>query len=143
MSVSRIIDDKNFDVSSEIMDFIRRNSGGRSGAILFFVGVVREDSQIGKKVVELEIETYREMAGEELKKISEEIRKEYDLQDVQILHAEGKFSPGDFLVLVALSAKSRKNVFPAMVKAIEAYKSRPPVFKKEVYSDGTSSWIQE
>jgi len=28
-----------------------------------------------------------------------------------------------------------------MKAAIEGYKTRPPIFKKEIYSDGSSEWI--
>ena len=34
-------------------------------------------------------------------------------------------------------------ITPAIQDAISLYKTRPPIFKKEIYDDGTSKWITE
>ncbi|MFQ5710182.1 MAG: molybdenum cofactor biosynthesis protein MoaE [Candidatus Geothermarchaeales archaeon] len=142
MRYSGISDRKDFNVVENIKEFVERNSDGRSGGILFFVGITREDSYSGKRVVKLEIETHRELADRELRKISKEFKDKFGLNDACIIHGEGEFSPGEVLVLVALAARGRKDLFPAMERIIEAYKSRPPIFKKEIYSDGTGEWIR-
>ena len=43
--------------------------------------------------------------------------------------------------MVAVAGRSRKEVYPALREAVERYKHEPALFKKEVYVDGTYSWI--
>jgi len=137
---SEIVHEDKWDVLKFIGDFILRNSDGASGAINIFVGHVKGEGRRGK-VKSLYLEAYEEAATAELVKISEEVRAKYDLNDVEIRHAVGEFSVGEPIVYVAIAAKSRKNMYDAMREAIEGYKTRPPIFKKEIYVDGSSEWI--
>lgn len=82
------------------------------------------------------------MASEELGRIEKEIISKFKLCDARIVHATGIMRPGDPIVLVALAGESREDVLPAMKESIHLYKTRPLIFKKEVYEDGTGRWIQ-
>lgn len=138
---SKVISKNQFEVLNLIRDFIYENSQGISGAILFFVGKVRKRSKGGKEVKELQIESYRQGSNKRLKEISEQIKKEFKLNDVLIVHAEGSFKPGENLVLVGIASNGRKEALGALAEIIKLYKAKAFIFKKEVYTDGTSSWI--
>jgi molybdopterin synthase catalytic subunit len=45
------------------------------------------------------------------------------------------------VVLVLVASPRRKQGFVALRDAVERYKKEPALFKKEVYEDGSSSWI--
>jgi molybdopterin synthase catalytic subunit len=45
-------------------------------------------------------------------------------------------------VLVALAGESRGDILSATKESIHLYKTRPLIFKKEVYGDGTGRWIE-
>ena len=137
---SGIVHKRDWVPSELIRRFIERNSDGRSGAINIFIGHVKRSGVKGD-VKALYLEAYEEVASEELRRIADEVRERYGLNDVEICHAVGEFGVGEPIVYVAIAAPSRKNMYEAMKAAIEGYKTRPPIFKKEIYSDGSSEWI--
>ena len=136
----RIYSKNEFDVEKLISQFIKRNNNGESGAIYFFIGSVKKKGRRGT-VEKLFLEAYVEAADEELRNICREIKKEYSLNDVEIGHAVGEFNVGEPIVYVAIAASSRENIYEAMKKAIELYKTRPPIFKKEIYTSKMEEWI--
>ena len=74
-------------------------------------------------------------------KICKEIMKKYDLTDIMIVHAMGSFSAGEPVVMVIVASTRRDRGFAALRDAVERYKKEPALFKKEIYRDGSSSWI--
>jgi molybdopterin synthase catalytic subunit len=116
--------------------------GPRTGAVTFFLGVARKESADGKRNVKaLVMESYARHANKALQRICAETKREFLLNDIVIVHALGKFLPGETVVLVAVSSARRDNSFKALRKAVERYKKEPAIFKKEVYEDNSSAWI--
>jgi len=138
---SRVVDKGAFDILKIIDEFLRKNSDGRSGAILIFIGIARRKGLHDKDVTKLLIESYREMANEKLNEISADLIKKYNLNDCLIVHAEGEFNIGEPLVFVGIAKQHRDNLFNAMSEAIVRYKTEPPLFKKEIYKNGSGEWI--
>jgi molybdopterin synthase catalytic subunit len=126
-------------VISELLSNLPKNSG----AIMIFIGVVREIGKDDKKVDKIEIESYDEHANLAIKKIIDEIREKYGLSLARIYHFKGSFNIGEPLVLVIVIGKSRKQAFPALQEAIERYKKEPAIWKKEIYIDGSWSWMSD
>ena len=113
-----------------------------AGDIIIFSGVVREFSSVSnKKVQQLEIQAYKEMAEKQLSQICVELIQKHNLIDARVLHYTGLFNVGDFLVHCIVASKHRKEGFRAITEMIEAYKHRAYIFKCEIYDDGTSEWI--
>ncbi|HYB03571.1 MAG TPA: molybdenum cofactor biosynthesis protein MoaE [Nitrososphaerales archaeon] len=113
-----------------------------TGSVLSFLGVARLESADGRRKIEsLVIESYERHANAILQKIAEETRKKYALTKILIVHALGSFSAGEPVVLVLVASSRRKQGFDALKDAVERYKKEPALFKKEVYGDGSSSWI--
>jgi molybdopterin synthase catalytic subunit len=119
----------------------------RTGAIALFIGVVRGETVKGEKVQRLEIEAYEEKANEVLANICNDLKKREDIVDVQIHHLLGEFSVGEDLVYVLVAGLHRKNVFPALEKAVDRYKKEAPIFKKEYTTnekgETTAYWVRE
>lgn len=112
------------------------------GAITTFTGVVRADSDSSRKrVTKIEIESWEGKGTESMNKICEEIGQKYDLLGLRIIHLEGEIGLGDPIVFIVISSAHRKEAFGALEDAINAYKHRSPVWKKEIYDDGTGEWI--
>jgi molybdopterin synthase catalytic subunit len=113
-----------------------------TGSGMSFLGVARSESADGKKRTKyLIMESYKEHADKALDKIASEVKKKYHLNDIIIVHALGKFVPGEPVVLVAVSSPRRDASFAGLREAVERYKKEPALFKKEVYTNGTSAWI--
>ncbi|MEM2872974.1 MAG: molybdenum cofactor biosynthesis protein MoaE [Nitrososphaerales archaeon] len=142
MIESGIYDKEKIEIASVISDLLS-NLPKDAGAVMVFIGVVREVGKDDKKVRRLEIESYDEHANSAIKKISDEIRNKYELSLAKIYHFKGSFNVGEPLVLVIVVGKSRKQAYPALQEAIERYKKEPAMWKKEVYIDGSWAWISD
>ena len=113
------------------------------GAVVTFVGVVRGATQ-GRTVQFLEYEAYPEMAEQVLAQIGDEVHQQWpDVEDIAIVHRVGHLEIGDTAVVIALSAAHRRQLFEALHYAIDRIKIIAPIWKKEVWSDGTGEWKSE
>ena len=109
------------------------------GALIVFRGVARRHSR-GRDVVHLEYEAYPEMAEKVMAQIADEIKSRWPVSGVAIVHRTGVLEIGQTSVVIALSAPHRGEAFEAAQYAIERLKQIVPIWKKEVWSDG-SQWI--
>jgi len=117
---------------------LREVAGPDCGAVVSFVGTVRETNH-GKRVVRLEYEAYPEMALRIFDHISTHAREKWAAR-VAIHHRTGALEPGEISVVIAAAAPHRADAFEACRHAIEALKKDAPIWKRELYPDG-SSWV--
>jgi molybdopterin synthase catalytic subunit len=117
---------------------LRSVTGTDCGAVVSFTGTVRSTNH-GKSVVRLEYEAYPEMALRVFERIAAESRERWGAR-VAIHHRVGVLSPGELSVVIAAAAPHRADAFEACRHAIEALKKDAPIWKKEIYPDGTS-WV--
>lgn len=114
-----------------------------AGAHALFLGQVREDQFDGKTVTGIEYSAYEEMVEPVIQDIKEELFRRFpDLICVHILHSTGLVRCGEISLLVMVSSGHRKQSFAALERGVELIKEKLPVWKKELFSDGTSRWIQ-
>ncbi|MDG7045059.1 MAG: molybdenum cofactor biosynthesis protein MoaE [Nitrososphaerota archaeon] len=123
----------------EVMNDVSRDTG----IILYYVGTTKAISKSGKEVRALNIEAYKEYADKALDTICSQIKESYGLTSCEIFHLVGEFPVGEPLVLLIIGSPSREPAFRALEEAVKRYKSEPTIWKKEIYTDGSSSWIQE
>jgi molybdopterin synthase catalytic subunit len=127
---------------SQIYSKFLASFGSDTGSATSFLGVARRESANGKrKVRALVMESYEEHANRALEQISISVKKKFKLNEVVIIHALGTFLPGEPVVFVAVSSGRRDASFRGLREAVERYKKEPAIFKKEIYADGSSSWI--
>jgi molybdopterin synthase catalytic subunit len=117
---------------------VREVSGVDCGAVVTFVGTVRGSNR-GQRVVRLEYEAYAEMALRIFEHIAAEARERWAAR-VAIHHRVGALEPGEISVVIAAAAPHRADAFDACRHAIEALKKDAPIWKRELYPDG-SSWV--
>ncbi|MCC3375692.1 molybdenum cofactor biosynthesis protein MoaE [Cohnella sp. REN36] len=106
------------------------------GAALLFVGTTREWTG-GQRTVTLEYEAYAPMAEAALKAIGDEIGMRWPGTLSAIHHRIGTVGIGEASVLIAVSSPHRASGYEASRYAIERLKQTVPIWKKEVYEDGT------
>jgi len=112
-----------------------------NGAVVVMSGMVRNNSE-GKAVVALEYQAYEPMALEVFKQIAAQIRVTWaDATRVVIHHRTGKLAVGDISVLVAVGCPHRAEAFAACQYAIDTLKHNAPIWKKEHWVDGSTSWV--
>jgi len=114
----------------------------RRGAITTFTGITRADSDHEEHTVKhIEIEAWEGKSSEAMNQIADEIGKEFNLLGLRIVHLEGIIPVGEPIVFIVISSAHRKEAFTALERAIYRYKHDSPVWKKEVYDDGSGRWI--
>jgi molybdopterin synthase catalytic subunit len=113
---------------------------GRHGAIALFVGVVRETSPTGRGVRYLEYEAFDDMALQEMETIAQEIDERWPGSSVAIEHRIGRLEIGEASVAIAVATPHRGEAFDACRYAIDRLKASVPIWKKEIFADG-SQWV--
>lgn len=108
------------------------------GAVLLFEGTARDHFE-GKRVVQLEYEAYTPMALSELQQIATEVSERWPEARLAIVHRTGTVAIGEPSVVIAVGAPHRGEAYAASRYAIDTLKARLPVWKKEIYEDG-SAW---
>ncbi len=136
---------KLFEITSGALsadEVIARLADPKNGAVVTFVGVVRDNTE-GRQTLYLEYEAYPEMAEETLRQIGAEIQERWkSIRQVAIVHRVGRMEIGEASVVIALSAAHRPEMFDALHYAIDRLKEIVPIWKKEVWTDG-SEWRSE
>ncbi|MEM1293695.1 MAG: molybdenum cofactor biosynthesis protein MoaE [Cyanobacteria bacterium P01_H01_bin.162] len=113
----------------------------RNGAIVVMSGMVRDHTD-GRAVSYLEYQAYEPMALEIFKAIALQIRQQWaDITSVVIHHRTGKLTVGEISVLVAVGCPHRGEAFAACHYAIDTLKHNAPIWKKEHWEDGSSTWV--
>lgn len=108
------------------------------GASLNFVGTTREMTG-DLRTVSLEYEAYIPMALHEMQKIRDRIEDQWPGTTCAISHRIGAVSIGEISVVIAISSPHRDICYEASRYAIEELKRTVPIWKKEIWEDG-SEW---
>jgi molybdopterin synthase catalytic subunit len=108
-----------------------------AGAVATFTGTARNSFQ-GKAVRYLEYEAYPPMAERTLAKIGTEIAARWsEVVALAIAHRVGRVEIGEASVVVAVAAPHRREALAACGYAIDRLKQTLPIWKKEVFADGS------
>ena len=119
-----------------ITEQVRKDS---NGAVVTFLGTTRDNFE-GQRVLKLEYEAYEVMAYKKLEEIRQEMRVEFGVDDVAISHRIGPVEIGQISLVIAVASPHRKEAFYACHKVLDRVKEIVPIWKKEVYEDG-SRWV--
>ena len=115
---------------------VRRDT---NGAVVTFLGTTRDNFE-GKTVLTLEYEAFDEMALKKLEEVRQELMAEFGLEQMAISHRIGSVGIGEISLIIAVGSPHRKEAFYACHKAVDRIKEIVPIWKKEVYQDG-SRWV--
>jgi molybdopterin synthase catalytic subunit len=128
----------------DVAEAIGMVSSPTSGGLAVFVGTVRStaavEANLDRSVVRLEYEAHEAMARERLAAIAHQAVERWNVDRVVALHRLGRCDLGEPTVVVACGAAHRAEALDACRWLIDELKATVPIWKKEVYSDG-SSWV--
>ena len=110
-----------------------------NGAVVTFLGTTRDNFE-GKRVITLEYEAFEEMAVKKLEEIRQGLMAEFQIEDIAIAHRIGRVDIGQISLIVAVASPHRKEAFLACHEAVDRLKAIVPIWKKEIYEDG-SRWV--
>jgi molybdopterin synthase catalytic subunit len=114
-----------------------------SGAVVTFVGVVRDSAEGRAGVTGMTYEAYEEPAVRAMGEIAAELRRQWpEVSRVALLHRVGVLALSEVSVAIVVSAPHRRAAFDAASFAIDTLKQSVPIWKQEHWSGG-SDWAVE
>jgi molybdopterin synthase catalytic subunit len=113
-----------------------------AGAVVSFLGVVRDHSEGRTGVVGLGYEAYEAEAVRVLTEIAGEARRQWpEVERIALLHRTGELELSEPSVAVVVSSPHRGDAFEAARYCIDTLKESAPIWKREHWSDG-SDWAR-
>jgi molybdopterin synthase catalytic subunit len=110
-----------------------------AGAVVTFSGDVR-DLDHGRSVERLEYEGHPTAAAV-IAEVAAEVAARHDVIAIAVAHRVGPLQVGDAALVAAVSAAHRGEAFRACSDLVDEVKHRLPVWKHQVFSDGTDEWV--
>jgi molybdopterin synthase catalytic subunit len=111
-----------------------------SGAVVVFLGVVRDNSDGRDGVRGLSYEAYEEEAVTKLHAVAAEARRQWPPVDrIALLHRTGDLELSEASVAVVVSSPHRAEAFEAARFCIDTLKETVPIWKREHWVGG-SDW---
>lgn len=123
------------DISAEL----NKAKNPDSGAVVLFSGDVRRLNK-GKDVSHLYYEAFIPLAEKEIAKVLASAKAIWKLDYAQCIHRIGRLGITDCAVVVLTASPHRDEAYAANKYIIDQVKHFAPVWKKEVYSDGSYEW---
>jgi molybdopterin synthase catalytic subunit len=111
-----------------------------SGAVVTFIGAVR-DHDSGRGVIELEYVAHPS-APQVLQQATEEVAARHpDVATIRVGHRTGLLAIGQRALFAEVSSAHRAEAFAACSELVDHVKCVLPVWKRQVFTDGTEEWV--
>jgi molybdopterin synthase catalytic subunit len=124
----------------DLLDLVGRVRSPEAGAICTFQGPVRAERP-ENPLLALEYSAYEEMALREMEKVRSEAMRRFPVTEVAIVHRLGRLEIGEVSVAIVVSAPHREAAFAACRYAIDELKQSVPIWKKEIWTTGETTWV--
>ncbi|OUC91151.1 molybdenum cofactor biosynthesis protein MoaE [Streptosporangium minutum] len=137
MTVIRLLGIRNSALS---VDEVYSAVGGHAaGGTTIFVGTVREQDH-GKPVTRLSYSAHPS-AEDELRRVAEKVAADFPVTALAAVHRVGDLELGDIAVIVAVACPHRAEAFAASRQLIDDLKSEVPIWKNQLFTDGSAEWV--
>jgi molybdopterin synthase catalytic subunit len=132
------IGEEDFDVSDQIAQ-LRAGDGG-VGAVVTFLGTVRDRQGDRRGISSLELEHYPGMTEASIEAMIDQAFQRFDIRSARVLHRVGLLQPLDQIVLVLVASAHRGEAFQACEFLMDYLKTQAPFWKKETTPEG-ARWV--
>merc|ERR1712216_867895 len=125
----------------DLSALVKQVSDPACGAIATFSGTTRDNFE-GKEVTRLEYEAYEPMALKEMRQIIDAVLAGAcgtGVRHAACGHRLGLVPQGEASIIIAVAGEHRAEAFEACRYIIDEVKAKVPIWKKEMYTDG-SMW---
>ena len=113
----------------------------QAGAVVLFLGTVRDHSEGKIGVTHLEYEAYPDVVVGKIEELVTAAAGRWHLVAAAVEHRVGPVPVGQASVAVAVSAEHREAAFEAGRFLIDELKARAPIWKKEHWPGG-AEWVE-
>lgn len=113
------------------------------GGIATFEGATRaEVDPLHGQLIHLDYEAYDAMALREMEILAKTAVERWGAGRVAIFHRLGRIVPGEISVLIMVACPHRAEAFEACRWIIDTLKKDVPIWKKDVFVDGHTRWVE-
>jgi len=110
----------------------QRAVSSNMGAVIYFLGVVRNDEE-GNPIRALDYEGFRRMAEHQFELIFQQVEKRWPVESVRLVHRIGVVKVNEPSLWVEVVAPHRGEAFAACQWLIDEMKRVVPIWKKPVF----------
>ena len=132
------IGQEDFEVSDQIA-LLRAGDGG-VGAVVAFLGTVRDRQGDQYGISSLDLEHYPGMTEASIEAMIDQAFQRFDIRSAKVLHRVGLLQPLDQIVLVMVASAHRGEAFQACEFLMDYLKTQAPFWKKETTPEG-ARWV--
>jgi molybdopterin synthase catalytic subunit len=137
MSTVRLLDVRDEPLSvDEVLSAV---SEPGAGGTCVFVGTVR-DVDDGRAVTVLDYTAHPSVSAI-FREVADEVASRHPVSAVAAVHRVGELKVGDVAVVVAVAAPHRGEAFDACRRLIDELKTRVPIWKHQLFDDGSEEWV--
>jgi molybdopterin synthase catalytic subunit len=111
-----------------------------AGAVVGFAGVIR-DHDGGRSVTRLEYSAHPTAADVLAEVLADIAANATGVRAVAASHRIGALTIGDAALVAAVAADHRHAAFETCARLVDAVKARLPVWKHQLFTDGTDEWV--
>jgi molybdopterin synthase catalytic subunit len=137
VSVVRLIDIRETELSVDEVRAAVADPG--AGGIVLFAGAVRDEDH-DQRVAALSY-TAHPTALAELRRVAEQTAQKFPVTALAAVHRVGDLAIGDLAVVVAVASPHRAEAFDACRALIDELKASVPIWKQQMFADGTNEWV--
>lgn len=109
----------------------QRKASSGMGAIIYFLGVVRE-AEGSEKISAIDYETFHSMAERQFQLLFDGMEKRWPIESARLVHRIGIVNVGEASLWVEIVAPHRGEAFAACQWLIEEMKRVVPIWKKPI-----------
>lgn len=121
---------------------LRELAGKRCGAIVQFVGLVRDFNEDADVRI-LELQHYEGMTESIIEDVCTEARSRWEIAEPLVIHRVGPLEPGDQIVLVSVASTHRDQAFSACEFIMDQLKTKATFWKRERRADNDNyRWLE-
>jgi molybdopterin synthase catalytic subunit len=110
-----------------------------AGGTVVFVGTVRDED--GGRTVETLGYSAHPTVDVALREVAERVAATHPVTALAAVHRVGDLAVGDLAVVVAASCPHRAEAFTACQALIDELKATAPIWKNQVFADGSQEWV--
>ncbi|MDO9381045.1 MAG: molybdenum cofactor biosynthesis protein MoaE [Nocardioidaceae bacterium] len=110
-----------------------------AGAVDVFVGTVR-DHDHDRGVTSLQYSAHPTVVAQ-MRAVVQAVADRHEAIAFSVVHRVGDLAIGDLAVVAAVSAAHRGQAFDACRALVDDLKSQVPIWKHQVFSDGSTEWV--
>jgi molybdopterin synthase catalytic subunit len=137
LPVVRLVDIR--DTPLDVSEVLAALTDPAVGGVDVFVGTVR-DHDDDQGVTGLEYSAHPSALAR-LREVAEGVAARYDVLALAAVHRVGALAIGDAAVVVATATAHRGEAFDATRALIDELKATVPIWKHQLFADGTDEWV--